>query len=197
MALPEIIRVKLSSEGAEAISITPVVARDMPTRELVELMLAITGKDSGRLKDLLLRGTLVSGASRFRWVGWEAERADIETMLATFPDPDPLRSFDAGRCGRVILRGSGFRLELPRRVAEERRFLRRRSYWDAIVESLAEARISYVDYSYRERADVFRAQFAAPGVKKLRESANLLKYVTLARQVESTLIESADLLVER
>ena len=50
MALPDRIRVKLSSEAAEGISITPVVAREMPLRELVEYMLGVTGKDAARPK---------------------------------------------------------------------------------------------------------------------------------------------------
>src|SRR4051794_11530453 len=101
MALPDTVRVKLSSEVAESISITPVVLQDLPTRELVEHMLGITGKDAPRVHDLLLRGTLVSGASRFRWTGWDAGRADIEQLLATFPDRDPQRPFTPERCVRA------------------------------------------------------------------------------------------------
>jgi len=56
MPLPQTIRVKLSSEAAEYVSVTQVVMRDMPVRELVELMLGITGKDETRLCELLLRG---------------------------------------------------------------------------------------------------------------------------------------------
>ena len=70
MPLLDTIRVKLSSEAAEYVSITPVVVQEMPVRDLVEHMLGITGKDEARVRDLLLRGTLVSGASRFRWTGW-------------------------------------------------------------------------------------------------------------------------------
>src|SRR5258705_12367827 len=95
MPLPDSVRVKLSSEVAESISITPVVVRDIPMRELIEHMLGITGKDAPRLHELLLRGTLVSGASRFRWTGWDADRKGIAEVLATFPDPDPLRPFAA------------------------------------------------------------------------------------------------------
>jgi hypothetical protein len=91
MSLPDSVRVKLSSEAAESISITPVVVRDIPMRELIEHMLGITGKDVPRLHELLLRGTLVSGASRFRWSGWDADPDAIRSLLATFPDPDPLR----------------------------------------------------------------------------------------------------------
>ena len=67
MSLPDRVRVKLSSEAAEGISITPVVVQEIGTRELVEYMLGLTGKDEARVRELLLRGTLVSGASRFRW----------------------------------------------------------------------------------------------------------------------------------
>ena len=45
MALPATVRVKLSSEAAESISLTPVVVQELPIRELVEHMLGVTGKD--------------------------------------------------------------------------------------------------------------------------------------------------------
>src|SRR5438552_19162744 len=112
MPLPDTIRVKLSSEAAESISITPVVVQDIPMRELIEHMLGITGKDTARLHELLLRGTLVSGASRFRWAGWDADRQAIESALATFPDPDPRRKFSADRCIRAALRAPGRRIEI-------------------------------------------------------------------------------------
>ena len=70
MSLPATVRVKLSSEAAGSISITRVVVQDLPVRDLVEHMLGITGKDEARVRELLLRGALVSGASRFRWSGW-------------------------------------------------------------------------------------------------------------------------------
>src|SRR5689334_23873133 len=98
MSLPDRVRVKLSSEAAESISLTPVVVREMPLRELVEYMLGVTGKDADRVCELLRRGTLVSGASRFRWAGWDAEREAVVALLAGFPDPEPLRPLAAERC---------------------------------------------------------------------------------------------------
>jgi hypothetical protein len=56
MALPETIKVKLSSEAAEGISLTAVVVREMPFRELFELMLPLTGKQAQRIRDLLRAG---------------------------------------------------------------------------------------------------------------------------------------------
>jgi hypothetical protein len=91
MALPHTVRVKLSSEAAESISLTPVVVQEMAIRDLVEHMLGVTGKDEARIRELLLRGSLVSGASRFRWAGWDQDAESLRALLAAFPDPDPTR----------------------------------------------------------------------------------------------------------
>src|ERR1039458_8801581 len=93
MALPPTVRVKLSSEGAGSLSITPEGGQDMPARELVEYMLGGTGKDEARIRELLLRGNLGSGASRFRWTGWDVDLEGLRELLATFPDADASRRF--------------------------------------------------------------------------------------------------------
>ena len=90
MALPQTVRVKLSSEVAEAISITPVVLQELPVRELVEHLLGIAGKDEPRIREMLRRGTLVSGATRFRWAGWDADVAKASANCwRLFPTPIP------------------------------------------------------------------------------------------------------------
>ena len=197
MPLPDTIRVKLSSEEAGFISITSVVVRDIPTRELIELMLGITGKDTGRIHELLLRGTLVSGASRFRWAGWDAERGGIEAVLSTFPDPDPKRPFAPEHCARVVLRGPGCRIELPRELAARRRLLRKKSFWDVLIEIAAEKRLEYVDYSYKHRADCYRMAISPPAAGRLKASAGLLKYSTLENEVRTAVLETGDLFAER
>src|ERR1035437_2302839 len=111
MALPPTVRVKLSSEGAGSISITPVVVQDMQVRELVEYMLGGTGKDEARIRELLLRGNLVSGASRFRWTGWDVDLESLRELLATFPDADASRKFAAANCANCWRR---FRTPTPR-----------------------------------------------------------------------------------
>src|ERR1043166_6953501 len=118
--LPQTIRVKLSSEAAESIALTPVVVQEMAVRELVEHVLGVTGKDEARIRDLLLRGTLVSGASRFRWQGWEADRESVRTLLATFPDPDPSRTLVTANCVRALLRGGRQTIDLPRSTIERK-----------------------------------------------------------------------------
>jgi hypothetical protein len=197
MPLPPSVRVKLSSEVAESISITPVVVRDIPMRELIEHMLGITGKDEPRLHDLLLRGTLVSGASRFRWTGWDADRDAIRETLASFPDPDPGRKFRAELCIRAALRGPGRRIEIPREIGVKKPLFRRSSVWDTLMGVAAASEVRYVDYVYRERADCYSAALSLPAVERLRDSAGLVKYSTLQQQIRTVNLETVDLFVAR
>src|ERR1035438_8040607 len=134
MALPQTIRVKLSSEAAESLSLTPVVVQELAVRELIEQMLGITGKDEARIGELLKRGTLVSGASRFRWAGWDADAEGVRDVLATFPDAEPWRTFEAAGCVRAILRGGRQALEIPREVGERKGLFQRTSFWDLLME---------------------------------------------------------------
>ena len=197
MSLPSTVRVKLSSEVAESISITPVVIRDIPIRELIEHMIGITGKDEARLHDLLLRGTLVSGASRFRWTGWDADREAIREALASFPDPDPERRFAPELCVRAALRGPGRRIEIPREIGQRKPLFRRTSFWDTLMGVAASSEVRYVDYVYRERADCYSAPLSLAALERLRESARLVKYSTLQQQILHTNLESVDLFVAR
>src|SRR2546421_983141 len=197
MPLPSSVRVKLSSEVAESISITPVVVREIPIRELIEHMIGITGKDEGRVHELLLRGTLVAGASRFRWVGWDADRVAIQEVLATFPDPDPLRPFSAELCVRAALRGPGRRIEIPREIGQRKPLFRRTSFWDILMGVAASSEVHYVDYVYRERADCYSAALSMASLERLRENARLVKYSTLQQQILHTNLESVDLFVAR
>src|SRR5664279_156013 len=151
MALPPIVRVKLSSEAAESISITPVVLQDMAVRELVEYMLGVTGKDEARIRELLLRGSLVSGASRFRWTGWDAGLETVRELLATFPDPDPSRPFAAASCTRATLRGGRQPIEITREAGSRKGLFQRESFWDVLMKVIGAGTPGYAGYSYRER----------------------------------------------
>jgi hypothetical protein len=197
MPLPESVRVKLSSEAAESISITPVVIQEIPVRELIEHMLGITGKDTARLHDLLLRGSLVSGASRFRWTGWDATHADIDALLATFPNPEPQRPFTAERCVKAALRAPGRVIEIPREVGIRKPLFRRGTFWDTLMGIAVEGKARYIDYSYRDRADHYSAALSLAGLERLRSSADLVKYTTIQQQIRQINLESMDLVVTR
>jgi len=195
MALPQTIRVKLSSEAAEAISVTPVVVQELAVRELIEHMLAITGKDEPRIRELLLRGTLVSGASRFRWTGWDVAIEDLREVLATFPDADPAIPFDAGRCIRAVLRGGRHAIEIPRDAADRKGLFQRATFWSALMQAIAGA--SYAGYSYRDRADRYVREFRAEEIGRLRAASAALRYTTLRDRIRSVAFTHAELYVPR
>jgi hypothetical protein len=197
MALPSTVRVKLSSETAEAISLTPVVVQDLAIRELIEHMLGVAGKDPQRLCEILMRGTLVSGASRFRWTGWNAEANDLRELLAGFPDPEPERPFAADGCMRAILRGGRHDVILPREAVSRKPLFRRSSFWELLLEVAASAGPAYKSYSYRDRGDRYLCELSVSHTGRLREGSTLIQYSTLREQVRSVAFTQAELLVGR
>ena len=196
-ALPETIRVKLSSESAGYVSITPVVVQELPVRELVGHMLGITGKDADRIHELLLRGTLVSGASRFRWTGWDADVAGIRHILAGFPDPEPGRPFDPARCVRATLRTTRQPIEIQREAASRKKLFRKSSFWDVLLEVAQATGLRYEIYSYSDRADIYRGTFGLESAARLHQAAGGLKYTRLKDQIAAASLEAVDLYVPR
>ena len=197
MALPPTIRVKLSSEAAESISLTPVVVQELAVPELIEHMLGITGKDEARIRELLKRGTLVSGASRFRWVGWEAERADIREVLATFPDADPSRRFEVERCVRATLRGGRQTLEIPREVGARKGLFQRTSFWQLLMEVAGAGDATYGGYSYRDRADRYSRVFTVAEAERIRAGCEAVRFSTLRDQIRSVGFTQVEMYCER
>lgn len=197
MALPQTVRVKLSPENAGYLSIAPVLAREMPLRELVELMLDVAGKSPERVAELLLRGVLVSGATRFRWNGFDVQPHELAELLATFPDPEPDRPFAAAQCLRVVLTGPGARLEISRPAAARKRWLKPLSFWDLLLELAAEAPPEYRHYSYKERTDCYRLSLSAAAAERLRRNAGLLRHRPLAERVRLGSFRQADFYVAR
>jgi hypothetical protein len=182
MAPPRTIRVKLSSEAAGAVSLTPVLNQELELRELIELALGIAGKDEARVREILLRGTLVVGASRFRWQGWQAEQDELREILASFPDADPTRRFASERCVRVILRGGLRFAECSREDAAGEAFFRRTSFWSALMELAAGA--DYAGYSYRNRADRYRRELTRENLSTLRAASGGLPRSALKSQLQ-------------
>lgn len=197
MSLPATIRVKLSSEAAEGISITRVVVQDMPLRDLVEHMLGITGKNEERVRELLLRGTLVSGASRFRWTGWNAELDALRELLATYPGDDPARPFRPERCVRAVLRGGRQAIHIPREAGARKPLLRKASFWDVLMDLAAAGEVQYLHYSYKDRADCYRFDVSLAATEKLRAAGEAVKYSRLRDEIQSAGFVWAELFVER
>jgi hypothetical protein len=197
MPLPQTVRVKLSSEAAEAITITPVVVQDMPLAELVEHMLGVAGKDEARIREILQCGTLVSGASRFRWAGLEAEAESMRDLLAALPDPDPSRPFEAARCLHAVLTGGRSAVELPREALETRSLFRRASFWDALMGTVSAPAPEYAGYSYRDRADRYVRRFSPDEIARVRALSAKVRYSTLRDRIASVAFTAADLYAAR
>jgi uncharacterized protein with GYD domain len=197
MALPQTVRVKLSSEVAEAISITPVVLQELPVRELVEHLLGIAGKDEPRIREMLLRGTVAIGATRFRWAGWEADRESLRELLATFPDADPARPFAAAGCIRATLRGGRHAIEIPREAAARKSLFQRKTFWDLLMEVAGASGPAYSGYSYRDRADRYLREFTPAEIECVRAAASQVRYSALRDQIRSVGFAQAELYVTR
>ncbi len=197
VGLPEIVHVKVSSEDAGYISLTAVVAREMPIGELVEAMLGVAGRDTTRIAELLRRGSLVSGASRLRWAGFEASPAELSALLEKLPGPDPGRPFDASRATGAVLCGGGARIEIDRDAASKRRALHRHSFWEALMEAVRSATARYVDYSYKHRADVFAVTVPSAAAARLREDAGLIAYSALEESVRRMPVSEIEFTVPR
>jgi hypothetical protein len=197
MALPPTVRVKLSSEVAESISLTPVVVQELPVRELIEHLLAVTGKDEPRIREILQRGTMVSGASRFRWAGWDADIDGLRQLLSGFPDTDPGRSFSSGRCLRAILKGGRQAVNIGRETAARKSLFGRRTFWDGLMTVVGEKTAAYAGYSYRDRADRYVREFSYGEAKRIREAAGKAKFSILRDQVQSSGFTQAELFVKR
>jgi hypothetical protein len=197
VALPERVRVKLSSEAAEAISLTRVVIQEMPVRELVDVLLGVAGKDAQRLQELLLRGSVVSGASRYRWEGWPVETVELDNLLATFPSPEPQRRFNPAACVRATLQTARGGIDIPRDAASRRGLLRRRNFWDLLLRLVVGAPVEYRTYSYRDRADLYEAPLTLEDNRALREAASLLAYTTLRDRVATQELRSVELFTSR
>lgn len=198
MPHPETVRVRLSPEDAGAITLAPVVAQDLPLAELIEIVVRVAGKDCERVRRILEAGTLLSGATRYRWSGWESTREEVAQLLARFPDPEPARPFAPELCVSAVLEDAvGRRLEIPRAVGARRRFLRRRAFWDALIELARTQPLRYVEYSYQQQADRYRMEVSAETALALRAAARMVPFRALADRLRRISLLSVDFYVAR
>ena len=198
MAFPDTIRVKLISDDAGSITITPVVVQEMPGRELVEKILSHCGKDAARVARLLERGTLVQGASRFTWEGFPARPADLEEVLSTFPDAEPDRPIDLGRCILVVLHFTqGGSVEVEPQPLKKKRILQRETFWQVLTTAAADLSVEYAGYSYRETADRYRLDLSTREAGRIQQSAGLLAFSNLSNRIKSVPLAAIDFYAKR
>ena len=177
-------------------SITPVVNRSMPLRDLIEAMLGVTGKDAPRIREILLRGSVVQGGSRFRWNALDADAASIGALLACFPDADATKAFSPSACFHLVLRGCRT-VDLPKELVARKRLFRSSSFWDVLMDTAARLQLEYAGYSYRDKADSYRGVLDASAAARLEAEARLLKYDGLRTQVARAEAHTIEFLVRR
>ena len=183
MNLPETFRVKISSDGAELIAMTPVVSQDMRSEELVRWILGVTGKDTQRVAEILHRGSLTAGASRLRWPGVAVAQDAVREFLLRYPDADPGRAFDADQCDEIVLRGGVQQMAVSREAASKRRWFHGQSFWHELVRVVPSP--SYLEYSYRHSADVYRAVLSEDQRAALDNARRLLTFPLRVKNIES------------
>ena len=197
MPLPDTIRVKLSSESAGSVSLTPVVAQDLVFADLLAIVMTATSEDPARLQEILKRGSIVSGATRYRWDPLLVPLNELTAAVALAPRSDPSRPFDAAACTRIVIYSGRSRVEVSREAAERRKFFRRNTFWDAVLEAVAPATPKYVRYIHRDKEDQYSATLTEAGAQSLRSAASLLKFASLAQQLLRNTPDRVDLYVSR
>jgi hypothetical protein len=175
VSLPETIGVKYTAEEAEYLSLRPITRQTFRIAELVDMILGVTGNNVDRIQTLLRSGTVVFHSYRYWWEGFEAETAELQGLLASFPGPQPGRAFRADECSEVRFEFSGSpprpAVRLNREVCGPRPWFRSRSLWERILEQSAARRPAYREYSYADRADVFELATDPAWLERIREEA--------------------------
>ena len=172
MPFPETIPVKYSEEEAEFISMRPLVRQTFRPAELVDMIVAVTGKDAQRVQQILRSGTVVFHSYRYWWQGFEAEPEKLAEILEKYPDANPARPFRPEDCTEAILESHAasapdpllqtsaprHSLRLRREEASRKGLFRTRSLWDALMDLARPTLPGYREYSYALRADIYILQ---------------------------------------
>jgi hypothetical protein len=165
MALPESIPVRYTEEEAGYVSFRPLVRQKFLLSELLDMVLSVTGKEPQRIRQILRSGTVVFHFYRYWWEGFAVDEAELEALLARFPDPNPARPFRIEECALAVLEDRSspprFSVEIERAAAARTGLFRRRSFWDALHAAAASGPVAYHGYSYSRRADVYRLELGS------------------------------------
>jgi len=175
MPLPDSIPVKYSEDDAQFISIRPLVRQSFRPAELIDMIVSVTGKDSGRVAQILRSGTIVFNSYRYWWDALNPDSAALSEILAKYPDPQPSRAFHAEDCTEAILESPGtpprHSLRLRREIAAKKRLFRTHSFWDALMDLTRNHAPTYREYSYAHRADIYALNLDASAIAHLIHDA--------------------------
>ena len=189
MSLPETIPVRFTEEEAEYVSIRPVRRQLFRLRELVDMILSVTGRDLSRVQQILRTGTLVFHFYRYWWQGFETDAAELSAVLAEFPADDPSRAFRADDCTMIVLESAvkgRQSMDIKKADANRKSLFASRSFWDCLM-MLAETpqEIKYGGYSFARRADLYRVELSDERAASLQRNAGKFASRALRGAVEA------------
>jgi hypothetical protein len=181
--LPETIPVRFTEEDAEYVNVRPVKRQTFRLRELVDMVLSVTGRDVVRIRKIFHSGTIVYHFFRYTWHGFDAGDAEISALLADFPSDfppgDPRRIFSPKSCAAVLIESAVIGrqpVEVPRAAAERKPLFATSSLWDSLLSLTVTnpSAVTYSGYSYARRADLFRLDLTPDqSASLLRDAARL------------------------
>jgi hypothetical protein len=188
MPAPEVIPVRRTEEDAGYVSFRPVVRQNFRLNDLLGLVLGVTGKHPDRVRQILRSGSVSFHAYHYSWDGFQPEDAELAALLVRFPDPDPSRAFQPEACTAALVEGGSpprALLDLERAALARRRFLRRRSFWDALLALASRGPLAYDGYSYQWRADLYRLALSDERTAALAAEAKSLAPRDLRRNLRA------------
>jgi len=175
MPLPAQIPVKYSEDGAQFISIRPLVRQTFRPAELIDMIVSVTGKDPHRVQQILRSGTIVFNSYRYWWDAIDSALPELAPLLSAYPDADPSRPFRQENCTEVILESAGtpprHTLRLHRTNASRKRLFRTRSLWDVLLDLTRKQAPAYREYSYAHHADVYALPLTPAAITSLTQQA--------------------------
>jgi hypothetical protein len=187
--LPDTIPVRFTEEEAEYVSIRPVRRQIFKLRELIDMVLCVTGRDLPRVQQILRTGTIVFHFYRYWWQGFETDAAELSAVLAEFPADDPNRAFSANECAIVVLESAVKgrpAFDVKKTDADHKSLFAAQSFWDCLLE-LAQPpqELKYGGYSFARRADLYRVELSAEQVARLQRDAGKFASRALRGAIEA------------
>lgn len=187
MPLPETIPVRYTEEEAGDITIRPVKRQTFRMRELVDMILRVTGRDEPRLHQILRSGTVVYHFYRYWWQGFDPDTSSLSALLAEFPVDDPQRVFDESACSAIILDpvAPGRRMiEIERGESGRKPLFAARSFWDCLLAYAKNSPVNYANYSFDRSGDLYHVALSPEHRASLSKDASKLAARPLRSKLE-------------
>ncbi|MGB2635192.1 MAG: hypothetical protein WAM58_14785 [Candidatus Acidiferrum sp.] len=160
MALPQEIGVRYAEDDAGYVSMRPVVKQTFRLNELADMVVSVVGKDPERVQRIFRTGAVVYNGYHYWWEPVSAELAEVQTLVAPFPEDDPSRAFDPASATAVLFESGGGSqrsvVEITAQEAGSKKLFSKTSAWGVLTDFARSSGPRYEKYSHGRRADLFR-----------------------------------------